>query len=198
MVRIRYLDARLLDDVLVIVEAHAGLHDSQGVQLIVYCPLLDDGGQILALLLLGQVRQGLDDAVGRIGRDVWPVHSEHVRQSPRHDGGVDFVRVASPAVVPGHELDIREILPVVGLVEGVHRLLVGLSLLRVLDGVDPYGEVFLPLIVACHLPRLRVFLLTAGEAGRRQDRSGQAQPPFLHHISSFIKLFLRVTVLVTG
>ena len=124
------------------------------------------------------------------------VHSQHIRQAPGHDRGVDLIRISAAAVISGNKLDIREILSVKGFVKALHRFPVGLALLRVLNGVDPDRQVLFPRIVARYITRLRILLLAPGQAGGGKEDSGRAYPWFFHVLSSFFSCFK--TVFVTG
>ena len=133
MVCIRNLDSGFLDDVFIIVESHAGLHDTEGIKIVVNRSLLDDRGKIFAFFFLCQVSQRLDDTVGCVCGYVRSVYCKHVRQSACHDGSIYFIRVTAAAVISRHELNVCKILSVISLIKSFYRFFVSLTLLSVLD-----------------------------------------------------------------
>ena len=52
MIAVRHFDPRLLKNVLIVVKAYTGLHYAQGIQVIIYRSLFDDGGKIFTFFLL--------------------------------------------------------------------------------------------------------------------------------------------------
>ncbi len=152
----RNLYTGLFQNFLIVIQPYAGFHGTQGIQFVIVCPLVDNGFQVDSFLFLCQLCQRLDNPVGSICRNIWSVHSQHIRQIPGHNGCINLVRVTAAAVIPWDKLNVRKICTVILLIKCLHGFPVTCSLVGILNGMHPDGKILLSFIVACNITRIRL------------------------------------------